>query len=169
MNIIIREATKEDASLIADMSRETFYDTFAAGNTKEDMDKFLSQQFTRESLIAEVGMPGNIFFLAEAEGEIVGYARLRDKDTGPLKNSMEIARLYAIKKMIGKGIGKALMEGCIKRAKEIGRNFLWLGVWEKNQEAIDFYMKFGFVKFGEADFILGDDLQRDWLMKKQLN
>jgi diamine N-acetyltransferase len=169
MNIIIREATKEDASLIADMSRETFYDTFAPDNTKEDMDKFLAEQFTREALMAEVGTAGNIFLLAEAEGEIAGYARLRDKDAGSLKNSMEIARLYALKKMIGKGIGKALMEVCIERAKKRGRNILWLGVWEKNLKAIAFYKKFGFVKFDEADFLLGDDLQRDWLMKKQLD
>jgi ribosomal protein S18 acetylase RimI-like enzyme len=45
---------------------------------------------------------------------------------------------------------------------------LWLGVWEKNERAINFYHRWGFEKFGEHDFILGDDVQTDWLMKKEL-
>ena len=44
----IRFATKEDASLIADLSRKTFYDTFAHQNTKENMDKFMNEQFTHK-------------------------------------------------------------------------------------------------------------------------
>ena len=44
-------AAKKDAELIADISRQTFYDTFAEHNTKEDMDKFMSEQFTRGRLM----------------------------------------------------------------------------------------------------------------------
>ena len=39
MNILIRHATTADAESIALLSRLTFYDTFAAFNSKEDMDK----------------------------------------------------------------------------------------------------------------------------------
>ena len=53
--IVIKEATAADAALIADLSRQTFYDSFAADNTKADMDKFLNETFTREKLIEEVG------------------------------------------------------------------------------------------------------------------
>jgi diamine N-acetyltransferase len=45
MTLVIKEATVEDAVLIANMSHQTFYDTFAAYNTKADMDKFLNQQW----------------------------------------------------------------------------------------------------------------------------
>ncbi|RYZ48514.1 MAG: hypothetical protein EOO14_21995, partial [Chitinophagaceae bacterium] len=55
MNITLRYATTEDAALVADISRQTFYDTFAADNTPENMDKFLSEQFTRGKLMLEVG------------------------------------------------------------------------------------------------------------------
>jgi ribosomal protein S18 acetylase RimI-like enzyme len=169
MNITIREATTADAELIADLSRQTFYDTFVVDNSKEDMDKFMNEQFTKEALMAEVGTMGNIFLLAFAGDEVAGYARLREKNAEPLTNSIEIARIYAATKMIGKGAGKALMEECIKTARRLNKQFIWLGVWEKNHRAIDFYSRFGFGKFDEHHFLLGNDLQTDWLMKKQLD
>jgi diamine N-acetyltransferase len=165
MNITIREATSADAELVADLSRQTFYDTFVADNTKEDMDKFMNEQFTKEALMAEVGSPGNIFLLAYSGDEVAGYARLREKGAGLI----ELARLYAATNLIGKGIGKALMEACIETAKKMNKTILCLGVWEKNPRAIAFYKKFGFVKYGESDFLLGNDLQRDWLMQKEIS
>jgi ribosomal protein S18 acetylase RimI-like enzyme len=171
VNITIRTATKQDAVLIADISHQTFYDSFAADNTKADMDKFLNEQFTKGKLMLEVGAAENIFLLAYFLDEIAGYVKLRNnKHPASLgnRNAMEIARLYAVKSMIGKGVGKALMLASIDIAKSEGREMLWLGVWERNQRAIDFYRKWGFEKFDETDFLLGDDVQRDWLMRKDL-
>ena len=78
MNLYVRYATTADAGLIADMSRQTFYDTFAPDNTKADMDKFLSEQFTRGALLTEPGMKEHHFLLAYADDAAVGYAKLRD-------------------------------------------------------------------------------------------
>ncbi len=167
--ITVRIATKKNATLIADMSRQTFYDTFASYNTKEDMDKFMSEQFTRESIIQEVGAESNIFLLAYDEEQPVGYARIRENNNPPslgTSNAIELARIYATANSIGKGIGKVLMQKCIEIAKAGNRECVWLGVWEKNQRAIDFYKKWGFEKFADHDFILGNDVQKDWLMKK---
>lgn len=171
MNLTIRKATKDDAVLVADLSRQTFYDTFAADNRKEDMDLFLTKQFTKGRLMLEVGAPENTFLLAYYGKEIAGYVKLREskqpKSLGT-KNALEIARLYAVASMIGKGVGKTLMQASIDMAKERGREVIWLGVWERNLRAIAFYQKWGFEKFDEWDFLLGNDVQRDWLMKKQL-
>jgi len=170
-NLNIRIATTEDAALIADLSQRTFYDTFAAANTKANMDKFLREQFSRELLIEEVGAPGNIFLLAEYNGQIAGYARLREDNNPPeLAGSatLEIARIYAVQEMIGMGIGKALMQQSVDIAREKNKKLIWLGVWEKNQPAIDFYTRWGFEKFSEHPFIVGDDVQTDWLMKRSV-
>ena len=83
-------------------------------------------------------------------------------------SALEVARLYAVTSQIGKGVGSQLMQACLQIAKEKNKEWLWLGVWEKNQRAIDFYTKWGFEKFDETDFLLGDDMQRDWLMKKKV-
>jgi diamine N-acetyltransferase len=169
--ITIRYATRDDAILIADISHQTFYETFAADNRKEDMDKFLNEQFTKGKLILELAYPENIFLLAFTGDDVAGYVKLRDsappRSLGSSK-AMEIARIYAMTSMIGKGVGKKLMQASIDIATERQKEVVWLGVWEKNHRAIDFYTRNGFVKFDETDFLLGDDLQKDWLMKKIL-
>jgi diamine N-acetyltransferase len=171
MALVIREATLADARLIAEISHRTFYETFAASNSKENMDKFLGQQFTKGKLIMEVGARENVFLLAYDGNEVAGYVKIRDervpRSMGAVP-AMEIARLYAMSRHIGKGVGSALMHSCIDIARQKNKEWLWLGVWEKNQRAIDFYTKWGFEKFDETDFLLGDDIQRDWLMKKKI-
>jgi ribosomal protein S18 acetylase RimI-like enzyme len=171
MNLTIRYATIEDAALIADISRQTFYETFSADNTKEDMDKFLNEQFTKGKLMLEVGTPENTFLLAYYGKELAGYVKLREGRSPELLHglpSLEVARIYSMTNMIGKGVGKLMMQTSIEIAKQRDKQVLWLGVWEKNQRAIDFYTKWGFEKFDETDFLLGNDLQRDWLMRKLL-
>lgn len=169
--IVIKEATAADAGLIADLSRQTFYDSFAADNTKADMDKFLNETFTREKLIDEVGAPGNTFLLAYDGDVAVAYVRLRDATDGKLLiygTAIEIARIYALQTSIGKGVGSALMQRCIDIARQRNAKVIWLGVWEKNYKAISFYTKWGFEQFGNHVFMLGDDAQTDLLMKKVL-
>ena len=167
----IRFATEKDAELIADLSRQTFFDSFAEHNSKENMDKFMTEQFTRQKLINEVAQPWHIFFLAFRDEQPVGYVKMRDASV-PLhlvsQPCIEIARIYSVQQTIGKGVGKMLMQTCHKIANQKNKKVLWLGVWEKNQRAIDFYTKWGFEKFGEQNFVLGDDIQTDWLMKKDL-
>lgn len=167
----VRIATPSDAMMIAEMSRRTFYHSFAANNTREDMDKFMNEQFTMEGLIAEVGAPGNIFIITDYNEQAAGYARLRENNNPPELEGMdtiEIARIYAEKEMIGKGIGKALMEKAIAIAREQKKRLIWLGVWEKNFRAIEFYKSWGFKKFSDHPFVVGNDVQTDWLMKKEL-
>ena len=169
--LTIRYAVPADAALIADLSRQTFYETFASFNSKENMDMFMNEQFAREILMKEVAAPGNIFFLAMEGEEPLGYVRLRENNNPPELNginAIEIARIYAVTAAIGKGIGKTLMQECIRVALERKKELVWLGVWENNQRAIDFYTRWGFEKFATHVFMLGNDAQTDWLMKKTL-
>jgi ribosomal protein S18 acetylase RimI-like enzyme len=171
MNFTLRHATKDDAVLIADISRQTFYDTFAEHNTEADMTKFMDEQFTKGRLMLEVGALGNTFLLAYDGTEVAGYLKLREGRKPAGLNgapALEIARLYVTKPYIGKGAGRLLMQAALDTAKEMGKEVVWLGVWEHNQRAIDFYSAWGFEKFGECDFLLGDDLQHDWLMRKKM-
>jgi ribosomal protein S18 acetylase RimI-like enzyme len=171
MSIVIRTATVADAALIADLSRETFLDAFAALNNKDDVDKYMSEQFSVPQLMQQVGVEGHIFLLAVSGTETVGYIFLKDGSghDAPDSNAIEISRLYVRNAYIGTGIGKILMDAAISTAKRLGRHTLWLGTWERNHRGIKFYQSFGFSKFGEHDFILGNDVQRDWLMGLPIN
>ncbi|TCJ14031.1 N-acetyltransferase [Flaviaesturariibacter flavus] len=170
MTCTIRTATVADAELIADISRQTFYDTFAPDNDPADMQLFLEQQFTRGRLLLEVGRPGLTFLIASVNRSVAGYVKLRDArpPAGVGGAALEIARLYALKDFIGKGVGAALMGESLRIAGALQKKWVWLGVWERNARAIAFYERWGFEKFGECDFLLGRDVQRDWLMKRSL-
>src|SRR3954468_9300138 len=104
MSVHIREAMAKDAEAIADLSRSTFYETFAAQNTSKNMDIFLSEQFTRQRLIEEVGTAGNTFLLAYYKDEIAGYVKVRQGEAPKQlkgRKALEIARIYAVKSFIG--------------------------------------------------------------------
>lgn len=171
MPLQIRTAGIEDAALIADLSHTTFYETFAPSNREEDMRKFLDEQFTKGKLMLEVGRMENRFYLAFEGEQVAGYLKLRDGQLPPQlyrQQALEIARLYACTEFIGKGVGAALMQKSLDVAKELNKDWVWLGVWEKNERAIAFYRRWGFEKFADTEFLLGDDLQNDWLMRRRV-
>jgi ribosomal protein S18 acetylase RimI-like enzyme len=68
----------------------------------------------------------------------------------------------------GKGLGRIMIGEVIELAKERKKEFIWLGVWEENKKAIEFYKSMGFEKFGEHPYYIGQDKQNDWLMKLEL-
>jgi ribosomal protein S18 acetylase RimI-like enzyme len=170
-SINIHVANAADAAMIANFSHRTFCDAFASFNTKENMDKFINNEFYKEKLIAQVNEPGNIFLLAYQQNELTGYVRLLESHNPPELgeiDGIEISRIYVDNKITSKGIGSELMQKCFDVAQEKYKKVIWLGVWEHNARAIAFYKKWGFEIFGDHIFMLGDDAQTDILMKKTL-
>mgnify|MGYP000011634770 CR=1 FL=1 len=169
--VTIRSCSLNDAQTILSMGIRTFRDTFDDMNTPENMMLYINKTFTLRKIKEEIKEPGSLFFIAEKDEEAVGYARVRtSKKPEGLNGSsaLEIERLYADKKFIGKRVGHTLMSACLQYAKEHGHDVVWLGVWESNARAIAFYEKWGFEKFGSHVFLLGTDAQTDLLMKKNL-
>jgi diamine N-acetyltransferase len=171
-NIDIRQATIADIDTLLDLSTKTFYQAFATQNSSDNMAAYMTSAFTKKQLFEELTDTSSVFFIAFLNGEIAGYAKLRkDKRHEALqaKQAIEIHRLYVLKTMIGKKIGKALMEKCLEFAGENNYKVVWLGVWEHNSHAIAFYKKWGFQVFSSYVFRLGKEDQTDYLMKKHLS
>jgi diamine N-acetyltransferase len=169
MGITIKYAKRADAEMVAAISRQTFYDSFAAQNTAENMQMHLDEYYSVSKIEKELADELNVFILVCEAEKTIGYAMLNEhakQEAAELDNPIEIERIYAVKDAIGKGVGAALMRQCLEIAAQKQKNTIWLGVWEYNQRAIEFYAKWGFEKFGEHIFNVGDDPQTDWLMKK---
>jgi ribosomal protein S18 acetylase RimI-like enzyme len=170
-NIDIRQATVADIDILLDLSSDTFYQAFATQNTSDNMSAYMTSAFTKEQLYEELTDSSCIFFLAFLEDEIAGYCKLRkNKKHEALQayQAIEIHRLYVLKTMIGKKIGKRLMEKCLEFARENNYEVVWLGVWEHNSHAIAFYKNWGFNIFSSYVFRLGNEDQTDYLMKKHI-
>jgi GNAT superfamily N-acetyltransferase len=167
----IRYATVADAELLATLGEQTFSDTFARDNTPEDMAAYLAESFTVEEMTAEIEDPLMVSFIAELGSTPVGFAQLRRGEAPECitsDNPIELARIYVLQSSIGKGVGAALMQACLEEAKRLGHPTIYLGVWERNELAKAFYQKWKFEKVGEHPFVLGKDVQTDWLMERNL-
>jgi len=169
----IRRANLIDAEMLAELSRKTFWDAFHANpkNAPEDMAEYMRTAFNVEQMRRELADVKTIFFIAEIENEVVGYAKLSVDNSEPeitAGKPVELARLYSKQDFLGKGVGAKLMERCFREAKHLNCDAMWLGVWEFNPRAQAFYRKHGFYEVGKHVFQLGSDPQTDILMQKEL-
>lgn len=167
----LRIAGLQDAELLARLGARTFSDQFAADNTAEDMAEYLQKAFSKQKLIDELEIAESVFIIAESEGNAIGYARLLGGSTETCvsdTNPVELVRIYVVQEWKGKRVGSLLMQKCLEEARGRGYATIWLGVWEKNPNAITFYQKWGFEKVGTHTFKLGSDLQQDWIMQRSL-
>jgi ribosomal protein S18 acetylase RimI-like enzyme len=169
--LIIRPALVGDAVLIAHLASKTFMETYGEMNTPENMEKYLETQFSVSKIIAELSNHNARFFLVYVDGIPAAFTKLRqDRKPKQLENEIviEIQRIYVLKEFQGFSIGKTLIKMVKKLAKAEGFKAIWLQVWQKNNKAIRFYQKVGFVVYETATFILGDDVQQDFLMRYDL-
>lgn len=165
------KATTEDVASVLNIAKSTFYYAFKDKNTKEAMDSYMSETFTEENIREELKNPNSMVFLCNVSGKIVGYLKLNflDAQTEAMSNdAMEIQRIYVLPEYKGHKLGKYMMEHAISIAKDKNLKEIWLGVWELNPEAIQFYMRYGFEKFGSHDFVMGDEVQTDFLYRLML-
>jgi ribosomal protein S18 acetylase RimI-like enzyme len=169
--ISIRKIDIEDLDELQRVSRQTFHETFAAVNSAENMTKYLEEELSASKLSVELANPDSAFYFAEENNEVIGYLKLNfGRAQTELKDgkAVEIERIYVLAAYQGKQIGQLLYQQALQAAKEINADYVWLGVWEENRKAINFYRKNGFIEFDKHIFYLGDDAQTDIMMKLEL-
>ncbi|WP_027379338.1 GNAT family N-acetyltransferase [Chryseobacterium daeguense] len=170
--IIINKAVSEDLETLQTIGRETFYETFAKDNSEEEMQNYLDESFSAEKLMGELNNPDSLFFIAWEEDQPVGYLKVNSgKAQTELQDetSLEIERIYVKSSHHGKKVGQLLYDKALETAEQQKKKYLWLGVWEENLKAVNFYKKNGFVEFDKHIFRLGNDEQTDLMMKKTLD
>jgi diamine N-acetyltransferase len=168
----IKRVTLDDIEQLQKIGRQTFSETFSAGNTEEDMNKYLEEGFSLEKLTTELNNPDSEFYFAEIDNNVIGYLKLnygQSQTELQDEGALEIERIYVLKAYHGKKVGQLLYEQAMQIARQKNADYVWLGVWEKNSRAISFYQKNGFVAFDKHIFKLGNDEQTDIMMKLQLN
>jgi ribosomal protein S18 acetylase RimI-like enzyme len=169
--IEVKRASTSDIGELQAIGRQTFFETFSAENTEEDMQKYLAEGFSEEKLAAELNDLNSEFYFALLDDNVIGYLKLNyGQSQTEIKDNdaLEIERIYVLKEFHGKKVGQLLYERAMQVAQQMNASYVWLGVWEKNPRAISFYRKNGFMEFGKHIFKLGNDEQTDIMMKRQL-
>lgn len=170
-SILTRPATADDADALAEMCMKTFTETYALYNTEENMRTYMNANFTPQKITEELQNRKKNIFIAEINKEAAGYTAItfhKNEITLQYQNAIEIGRLYIYKKFQKNNIGKMLMNYIFSFAEINNADVLWLSVWQKNKNAIEFYLHMGFEIKGTAPFVVGNDVQDDFIMVKPL-
>ena len=167
----IRRADINDAQTLSDLSEITFFDTFKDTCTADDMQGFIKECFNVELIKKELLDPDDFYFIAFINGMAAGYIRMKE-DSSDVEiiskhKSIELKRIYVLKKYHSQKLGAALMNFALNFAADKNYEIIWLGVWEHNERAKKFYKKFGFENTGaKHPFPIGNTPQTDeWLFK----
>jgi len=153
---------------LINISRTTYNDAFRENNTEKNMKEYLESAFSKSKMIKELKEKNTEFYFAYLNNIIVGYFKINSDQAQTDINdklSIELERFYILKEFQRKKLGDQMIKKVISIAEKKEKEYIWLGVWEKNDKAISFYREYGFVKFGEHPYILGQDVQTDYLMK----
>ncbi len=167
----IRRANIGDARLLSQLSSDTFFDTFNGTCGEDDMQLFIQQHFNEDQLKQELKDENDFYFIAFRNENAIGYMRLKedvsDVEIIAKHLAVELKRIYVLKEFHSKKIGASLMNFAIDFASENDYEILWLGVWEHNETAKNFYRKFGFEDSGKTHpFPIGNTPQTDnWLYR----
>lgn len=164
MNINIVKCTLEDSRDLQEISYDTFEETFGSQNSPENMSAYLEKAFNIKQVEKELSNPLSYFFFVYFHDEIAGYLKVNTGDAQSENmddDAMEIERIYIKSKFQKRGLGKYLFNKAMDIAREKNKKKIWLGVWEKNERAIAFYEKLGFVQIGSHSFFMGDEEQTD--------
>lgn len=171
MKITTKKCTIEDLQVLQEISIETFNDTFKDQNSPENMKAYLERAFNLKQLEEELSNTFSQFIFVYLNNETAGYLKVNSCDAQSEKmgdDSLEIERIYIKSKFQKHGLGKYLLNQAIEMAVALRKKEVWLGVWEKNENAIAFYKKMGFVQTGAHSFYMGDEEQIDIIMTKTI-
>ncbi|MBO1000030.1 GNAT family N-acetyltransferase [Bacillus sp. SD075] len=171
MTINIKKCTHVDLRKLQEIGYETFNETFKSQNSPENMNAYLEKAFNLKQVEKELSNISSQFFFVYFHNEVAGYLKVNTNDAQSEEmgaESLEIERIYIKKKFQKHGLGKYLLNKAMEIAMDRNKKTIWLGVWEKNENAIAFYKKLGFVQTGAHSFYMGDEEQMDFIMTKTL-
>ncbi|MEC0125248.1 GNAT family N-acetyltransferase [Paenibacillus pabuli] len=171
MNVRMVRCSLKDLEMLQEISIETFKDTFQAQNSPENMKAYLEKAFNTKQLERELSNTHSEIYFIYFNEDLAGYLKVNINEAQSEKmgeDSLEIERIYIKTSFQKHGLGKYLLNQAIEIAMEHHKNTIWLGVWEKNDNAIAFYRRMGFIQTGEHSFYMGDEEQTDFIMVKKL-
>ncbi len=167
----LRKCGMDDLATLCELSYTTYNETFGHMNTPSNMKAYLDKAFNRDKLQSELSDINSEFYFICSSEKLSGYLKLNEhlaQTDIHDPQSLEIERIYVKKESQGKGLGEILINEALRIAELRGKQYAWLGVWEQNDKAVLFYKNSGFYVAGTHSFVMGDDVQTDLIMRKDL-
>ncbi|MFC3927467.1 GNAT family N-acetyltransferase [Streptococcus caprae] len=167
----IRPVRLDEVGLLKEIAEQTFTETFGHDNSSAQLQAYFDTDYSIETLAAELNHPETEIDFIMVDNQVAGYIKLNwgtAQTEQELEKAIEVQRIYILKAFQGQGLGKFAFEYALEVAEDGDFDWAWLGVWEHNHKAQALYAKYGFEKFAEHDFPIGDKIDTDWLLRKDL-
>jgi ribosomal protein S18 acetylase RimI-like enzyme len=166
-----RQCKGTDIDQLLAISKSTFINAFEKDNEPDDFKAYISSAFNEKVLLTQLKNPDSFFYFVYLDRQVIGYVKLNQKQAQTelrAADAMELERIYVLESFQGRGYGLRILRKVQEIALSSQKRFVWLGVWKKNENAIRFYQRHGFTKFGTHPYYIGTDEQTDWLMRCDL-
>ncbi|QLL10148.1 GNAT family N-acetyltransferase [Mycobacterium vicinigordonae] len=172
----VEVAGRDDVDELADVAARTFPLACPSWSRPRDIASFIDSNLSTPCFANYLNDPQRTVFVARDEGRIVGYAMLirgvpddeNIQRAVPLRPAVELSKLYLLKDFHGKGASTALMDAALAAATAWGARCMWLGTNENNLRATRFYTKCGFRVNGTKTFQMGEFVEDDYVMVREL-
>lgn len=142
MNYLLREIEKKDNQEIASVIRAVLTEFGANRPGFAFADPELDWMFEAYQSI------GSKYFVCEVDGAIVAGAGFM-KIECQIENTCELQKMYMLPSFRGKGLGKQLLQLCIKCAIDFGYRNMYLETLQAMHSAQKLYMLNGFQRITE--------------------
>ncbi len=168
----LRPAILADALALATLARDSFVAAFGTMYSDEDLAAFLEQTKSLAATQAQIADPDSRICLAEAEGKLLGYCKLKMisgwSAYARSARTIELKQLYTDPAATGRGIGTILMDWALAEARNEGADEMQLSVWSGNLGGQRFYARYGFAKVADITFRVGAQVDEEFLFARLL-
>jgi ribosomal protein S18 acetylase RimI-like enzyme len=167
-NIRFRDATSADAVQLASFAASTFNETFGHLYKEEDLSSHLEEKCSVDSFATSFEHGDNVILAYDGD-ELVGYCKIGDVGlpvAHPPTSSQEIHRIYVRRKYQGSGLGQELLKRALATKRLQDASLVYLGVWEENDRAKQFYYKNGFLPVGRYLYPVGQQVDNEMILAR---
>lgn len=168
----LRAAIRADVPALSALAIDAFKAKFAHLYSQQDLASFLAEALEEGPIAAELANPASLYQLAEAEGKLMGFAKIGLKCGFPEHargaRVMELKQLYTAAGATGMGIGSTLMDWAMDQFAARAADEVQLSVYSENFGAHRFYERYGFEKVADITFKVGEQLDPEFLFARML-
>lgn len=178
MLITMRRLFLSDLSFLQTLGRATYEPYYQHLWFEGGVEWYLHRCFNTGILQQELQNDRIEYYAAETEtGRLVGmlkwvHGQLPPPSVAPqpiFEQALYLEKIYLMPEFFGKGVGQILLEMVAEKAREMGKEALWLQVMHSGP--LQAYEKAGFMKVGESRFefdLLRPSERGAWVMLKML-
>lgn len=163
--VSLRHANPDEADDIQSVSRAIWHAAYDGILGETTVENVLDEWYAIERLQADIEC--SIFYAAELEGEIVGFANAGPHSTDEAA-TFELSRIYILPDHWNRGIGSRLLEAACGAVRDAGGNSLRLTVLAANDVGVGFYESHGFERREQVKIELDGEPYRGFVYATQL-